>query len=321
MALLSIEGLRVTYPGMQGSLLHVVNGVDLELYAGEVCAVVGESGSGKSQTAMAAMGLLDEQAQVSGVIRFQGNDLVASKAWHGVRGSRIAMVFQDPMSALNPYLTIERQMTEVLMVHKGCSRLDARDRAIKELTHMRIPDAARSIMRYPHEFSGGMRQRVLLAMALLCEPDLLIADEATAALDVTVQAQILQLLKEVRDSYHMSIWIITHDLGVVAALGDRVAVMYAGRIVEAGPVQEVFDQPAHPYTQALLEAMPRDDQPLRPIRGQPPSPAAIPPGCPFHPRCPHCFGPCDKEMPRGMSLSGQHKAACHLLSHPQELAS
>ena len=321
MALLTIQGLRITYAGLGGSMLHVVNGVDLELHQGEVCALVGESGCGKSQTALAVMGLLDEQAQVSGVIRFQGNDLVTSTAWRGVRGSRMAMVFQDPMTALNPYLTIERQMTEVLMVHKGCSRRDARDRAIKGLARMRIPDAARSIMRYPHEFSGGMRQRVLLAMALLCEPDLLIADEATTALDVTVQAQILQLLKEVRDTYHMSIWVITHDLGVVAALGDRVAVMYAGRIVEIGPVEEVFDQPAHPYTQALLQAMPCDERPLQPIRGQPPSPAAIPPGCPFHPRCPRCFDPCDKEMPRGVSLSEQHQAACHLLLHSQEMAS
>lgn len=322
MALMTIAGLRIAYPTTQGGLLHVVNGVDLEFGVGEVCALVGESGSGKSQTAMAAMGLLDEKAQIAGSVCFQGRNLLENdqKAWQDVRGSRIGMVFQDPMTALNPYLTIERQMTEVLMVHKGLSRLDARDRAIKALTRMRIPDAPRRILRYPHEFSGGMRQRVLLAMALLCEPALLIADEATTALDVTVQAQILQLLKEVRDHDQMAIWMITHDLGVVAALGDRVAVMYAGRIVETGPVTEVFAQPAHPYTQALLHAMPSDDQPLQPIRGQPPSPAAMPPGCPFHPRCPHCFAPCEREMPGWTTRSEQHRAACHLFALPQNSA-
>ena len=323
MDLLTIADLRIAYPTIHGGLLHVVNGVDLKLRAGEVCALVGESGSGKSQTAMAAMGLLGEKAQISGAIHFQGRDLLASdeNTLRGIRGSQIAMVFQDPMTALNPYLTIERQMTEVLMVHKGFNRLDARDRAIKELTRMRIPDASSRIMRYPHEFSGGMRQRVLLAMALLCEPALLIADEATTALDVTIQMQILQLLKEVRSHYHMSIWMITHDLGVVAALGDRVAVMYAGRIVEEGSVEEVFAQPVHPYTQALLRVIPGEDQPLQPIRGQPPSPAAIPAGCPFHPRCPHCFTACSQDRPSWTVLDEQHGAACHLLSISQGIAS
>jgi len=270
--------------------VYAVNDVGFELGRGQTLGIVGESGSGKSQTMLAMMGLLARNGTATGQVLHHGRNLLGLPAaeLNAVRGDRVAMIFQDPMTSLNPYLTVERQMTEVLELHRGLGRREARVRAIRALDDVKIPDAKRRIDFYPHEFSGGMRQRVMIAMALLCEPEVLIADEPTTALDATVQAQIVQLLRELQREHGTAIVMITHDLGVVAGLCDDVLVMYGGRVMEHASADDIFHRPSHPYTRGLLAALPRLDagaETLRSIPGNPPNMNALPPGCPFSARC------------------------------------
>ncbi|HYH48344.1 MAG TPA: ABC transporter ATP-binding protein [Acidimicrobiia bacterium] len=300
---MSVRGLTVEFATPDG-VVSAVNGVGFDLAAGETLAILGESGSGKSVTAQAVMGLIERPGRVTaGSVLFGDRDLLAASAEdrRRVRGSGIAMVFQDPLSALNPVWSVGFQIGELFRVHRGLSRRDARRRAVELLERVRIPAAASRVGEYPHQFSGGMRQRVMIAMALALDPKVLIADEPTTALDVTVQAQILELLDELRADTGMGLLLITHDLGVVAETADRVAVMYAGRVVETGPTDNVLSDPRHPYTEGLLASVPRGqsgrEERLRPIAGAPPSLARIPAGCPFHPRCPYVIDQCRTERP------------------------
>lgn len=289
MALINVSKLSVQFETPDG-LVTAVNDISFSLDRGQTLGIVGESGSGKSQTVLAMMGLLASNGRAAGQAQFDGQDLLAMtpQALNRIRGNRIAMIFQDPMTSLNPYLTIERQMTEVLELHKGLTRQQARLRSVQALDAVKIPEAARRLTMYPHEFSGGMRQRVMIAMALLCEPDVLIADEPTTALDVTVQAQIMALLRDLQRDHGTAIVMITHDLGVVAGLCDEVMVLYGGRVMEHGSAESIFYQPTHPYTIGLLGAVPRIDEGahvLVAIPGAPPNMARLPPGCPFSERC------------------------------------
>ena len=289
MPVLEVNNLGVQFATQDGPVF-AVNGISFCLDKCQTLGVVGESGSGKSQSMLALMGLLSNNGTVTGQALYHGQDLLTlpTAALNRIRGNRIAMIFQDPMTSLNPYLTVERQMTEVLQFHKGQDRKTARQHAIRMLDAVTIPEAARRIDMYPHEFSGGMRQRVMIAMALLCEPELLIADEPTTALDVTVQAQIIALLRDLQRDFGTAIVLITHDLGVVAGLCDQVMVMYGGRAMETGTAQDIFSRASHPYTCGLLHAVPRMDQErehLLAIPGAPPNMAHPPEGCPFHPRC------------------------------------
>ena len=289
MSVLQVKNLGVEFSTHDGQI-QAVNGVGFELERGQSLGIVGESGSGKSQSMLAVMGLLSSNGRASGEAWFDGQNLLAMtpKALNKVRGNRISMIFQDPMTSLNPYLSVERQMSEVLQIHKGMTRRAARTRAIEMLEAVKIPEAARRINMYPHEFSGGMRQRVMIAMALLCEPEILIADEPTTALDVTVQAQIIALLKNLQRDFGTAVIMITHDLGVVAGLCDEVMVMYGGRVMESGPADTLFYQASHPYTIGLLNALPRLDRKegdLISIPGSPPNMAHMPAGCPFSERC------------------------------------
>ncbi len=312
--LLAIRDLHVRFRGDDG-IVEVVRGIDLDIAAGERLAIVGESGSGKSQLFNAVTGLLAGNGEASGSARFDGIELIGApqRRLQRLRGDRIGMVFQDPMTALNPFLRIGTQLTEVLRQHRRLGRREARAAAIAMLEKVRIPEAEKRLRQYPHELSGGMRQRVLIAMALLCRPSLLIADEPTTALDVTIQSDILRLLRKLTGS-DAALAIISHDLHLVAGLCERVAVMYAGRIVELGPTETVFRQPAHPYTRCLLQATPgqtRDrDRPLYTIPGQPPDPATLPAGCPFHPRCPQAIPACTEAEPRLRNVGEAHRAAC-----------
>jgi oligopeptide transport system ATP-binding protein len=280
--------------------------------------IVGESGSGKSQIFMTVMGLLAANGQATGSVSFQGEEILgrSRRELNRIRGVRMSMIFQDPMTSLNPYLTIERQLTEVLVAHRGLSRRAARQSAVAMLERVRIPEAERRIDHYPFEFSGGMRQRAMIAMALLCKPELLIADEPTTALDVTVQAQILELMAELKQDEHAALILITHDLGVIARLCDRVLVMYAGRIVESGPVRKIFHDPQHPYTAGLLASMPRLDESeatrLATIPGQPPNLQRLPPGCAFTDRCRYAFDRCPVERPELRPIALDRRKACHL---------
>ena len=315
--LLQVKDLSVKFQTNDGAV-YAVNHLDFELGRGETLGIVGESGSGKSQTVLAMMGLLAKNGQASGQVLYQGRDLLTlpPAQFNAIRGNRMAMIFQDPMTSLNPYLTVERQMTEVLELHKGMGRRQAIGRAIELLDAVKIPDAARRIGMYPHEFSGGMRQRVMIAMALLCEPELLIADEPTTALDVTVQAQILALLRELQRDFGTAIVLITHDLGVVAGICDRVMVMYGGRVMEYAASDDIFYWPSHPYTIGLLGALPRldlDNATLVSIPGNPPNMNALPPGCPFSPRCLHASARCRSELPALMRAghNADVRRACH----------
>jgi oligopeptide transport system ATP-binding protein len=315
--LLEVEDLRVEFRTTDGTA-NVLNGVSYHVDAGETLAVLGESGSGKSVTAQTIMGILDTPPAVvrGGQVRFHGEDLMAARPNRRmeVRGEGIAMVFQDALSALNPVFTVGFQIEEQLTVRRGMSRGDARTRAIELLDLVKIPNARSRVKNYPHEFSGGMRQRAMIAMSLALDPELLIADEPTTALDVTVQAQIMDLLRDIQRERDMGLILITHDLGVVAEVADRIAVMYAGRIVEQSDVYSLFRNPGHPYTEALLASLPRLDQKgqeLTVIRGLPPSLARIPSGCPFHPRCPRARDVCSTDVPEFHRLPGNRFSACH----------
>ncbi len=315
--LLEIEDLHVRFTTPEGEIA-ALRGVDLGLAAGTTLGVVGESGAGKSQIFLALMGLLARNGRAMGSARFRGRELIGLRPaeLNRVRGGSIAMIFQDPMTSLNPYLKIGRQMTEVLTTHKNMSEREARAAAIEMLEKVSIPDAGRCFGQYPHQFSGGMRQRVMIATALLCEPELLIADEPTTALDVTVQAQILDLLAELKAALNTAIVLITHDLSVVAGLCEHVAVLYAGRVVEAGAVDDIFYRPQHPYTRGLLDAMPRLDEPaqseLATIPGQPPSALRLPPGCAFEERCAWRLARCAELRPELRAAGPGHIKACHL---------
>ncbi len=314
---LQVKGLSVRFQTNDGPV-YAVNDIAFELGRGQTLGIVGESGSGKSQTMLAMMGLLARNGTATGEVLHHGRNLLGLPAaeLNAVRGDRIAMIFQDPMTSLNPYLTVERQMTEVLELHRGLSRRDARVRAVQALDAVKIPDAKRRIDFYPHEFSGGMRQRVMIAMALLCEPEVLIADEPTTALDATVQAQITQLLRELQRDHGTAIVMITHDLGVVAGLCDDVMVMYGGRVMEHASAEDIFHRPSHPYTRGLLAALPRldvDAGALVSIPGNPPNMNALPPGCPFSARCRYVEERCATTMPllQRMDATSRTLRACH----------
>jgi oligopeptide transport system ATP-binding protein len=317
--LLQIDRLNTRFSTLDGTVC-AVNDVSLSLARGETLGIVGESGSGKSQLVLSIMDLLAANGSAEGSIRFDGEELIGlpKRAMNRIRGNRIAMIFQDPMTCLNGYLTVARQMTEVLMLHKGMDYRAAKRRCIEMLEAVHIPDAASRIDRYPHEFSGGMRQRVMIAMALLCEPDLLIADEPTTALDVTVQAQIIRLMNELKARMGMSMLLITHDLGVIAGISDSVMVMYAGRICEYAPVHDIFRRPAHPYTEGLLRSVPRLDRAgesqLLTIPGNPPNMVDLPLGCPYQPRCERNDEICGKSRPLLREIGGNRQVACHLES-------
>ena len=315
--LLEIDDLTIRFDTPEGEVV-AANHIGFQIKTGETVGLVGESGSGKSQTVLAIMGLLAKNGQAQGKIRFEGRNLLALSPGdlNQIRGVDISMIFQDPMTALNPYLTIERQMTEVLIEHRGMDRRSARLQSLELLDQASIPDAKNRIDLYPHEFSGGMRQRVMIAIALLCEPKLLIADEPTTALDVTVQAQILDLLQDLQKERQMAILLITHDLGLVAGLADRVMVMYGGQIVEKGPLVPIFENPVHPYTKGLLHASPRLDRArsttLVTIPGQPPNLQALPKGCAFQDRCPHRIDRCHIDQPDLHDILPDRAVACHL---------
>ncbi|MFF5182457.1 ABC transporter ATP-binding protein [Streptomyces sp. NPDC000345] len=315
--LLEVRDLRVEFRTRDG-IAKAVNGVGYAVDAGETLAVLGESGSGKSVTAQAVMGILDTPPGriTGGEVLFQGRDLLKLKEdeRRKVRGAEMAMIFQDALSSLNPVLSVGDQLGEMFVVHRGMSRKDARTRAVELMDRVRIPAARERAGDYPHQFSGGMRQRIMIAMALALEPALIIADEPTTALDVTVQAQVMDLLAELRREYRMGLVLITHDLGVVADVADRIAVMYAGRIVESAPVHDLYKAPAHPYTRGLLDSVPRLDQKggeLYAIKGLPPSLMDVPPGCPFHPRCPAARDVCRTEVPPLYEVDEDRGSACH----------
>jgi oligopeptide transport system ATP-binding protein len=315
-AVLEVRDLTTRFATPDGEVA-AVSGLSFRISAGESVGVVGESGSGKTQAFLSIMGLLAGNGRCTGSARFRDQELLGlpPRRLNAIRGVKLAMVFQDPMTSLNPHLRIARQMTEVLIEHRGLGEQAARRRALELLDRVGIPAARQRIDLYPHEFSGGMRQRVMIATALLCEPELVIADEPTTALDVTVQAQILELLQELRRELGMAIVLITHDLGVVAGLADRVLVMYGGRIVEEGPVQAIFDDPQHPYTLGLLRSMPRLDAAtageLVAIAGQPPNLQALPSGCAFRERCAFAFERC-AERPELRAFAAGRQKACHL---------
>jgi oligopeptide/dipeptide ABC transporter ATP-binding protein len=314
--LLVVEDLRTHFFTRRG-VTRAVDGVSFTLHAGETLALVGESGSGKSVTCLSLVRLVPEPAGriVGGRVTFAGEDLLQKSPaeMRRVRGKQIAMVLQDPLTSLNPALTIGTQVSEVVRLHQGLRGASLRARVLDSLRRLRIPAADTRLGHYAHQFSGGMRQRVSSAIALSCAPRLLIADEPTTALDVTIQAQYLELLKDVQASAGVAVILVTHDFGIVAAIADRVAVMYAGRIVEMGSTLQVFDNPSHPYTRALLRCLPdvaRTSQQLVEIGGQPPDLARLPPGCPFAPRCPERQAVCDEAFPATVDVGRGHTASC-----------
>ncbi|MGI5163097.1 ABC transporter ATP-binding protein [Spirillospora sp. CA-253888] len=315
--LLEVADLSVEFE-VRGRRVRAVNGLSYTLEEGETLAILGESGSGKSVAAQAVLGILDSPpARVTGgSVRLRGEELLdlPEHRRRAYRGDRISMIFQDALSALNPVFTVGDQLGEMFRAHRGMRRREARERAVELMERVRIPSARQRLGEYPHRFSGGMRQRVMIAMALALEPDVLIADEPTTALDVTVQAQIMRLLADLQDELRTGLVLITHDLGVVAGIADRIVVMYAGAVAEQAPAADLYARPAHPYTAGLLASVPRVDRGggrISPIRGAPPDPAALPPGCPFHPRCPRAERVCGIEVPPLVEVAPGHAAACH----------
>jgi oligopeptide/dipeptide ABC transporter ATP-binding protein len=314
--LLAVEDLRVRFKTQRG-LVHAVNGISFDVRPGETLGLVGESGCGKSVTALTTMGILPRAARIaSGSIRLDGRELLglSERQWRRVRGKEIAMIFQDPMTSLNPVLTVGAQLREAIEEHLDLDRKAATRRAVELLEQVGIPSPADRLRNYPHQFSGGMRQRVMIAIALACEPKVLIADEPTTALDVTIQAQILDLLRDLVADRGTSLVLITHDLGVVAGMCERVKVMYAGTLIEEGSASELFAAPRHPYTLGLLQSVPRLDagrkQPLRPIPGAPRNMLSEPVSCPFAPRCRNRIDRCDAELPQLERLDTGQRAAC-----------
>ncbi len=323
--LLNVDELRVSFQTRDGQN-QAVRGVSFHVGAGETVGIVGESGSGKSVSAKAIMGLIAPPGKIThGSVDFQGQDLVnmTESQWRKLRGNRIAMVFQDPMTALNPVKTIGYQMTEVIRRHRGIGKKEALQEAVEMLRKVGITEPERRVKQYPHEFSGGMRQRVMIAMALSCSPELLIADEPTTALDVTIQAQILDLLKQLKEESDTAVMLITHDLGVVAQVCSRVVVMYGGMVMEEGTVEDIFYRTGHPYTQGLLRSLPKrvgaNRERLVPIEGSPPDLIDPPAGCPFRDRCPYAFEKCS-ELPPMAELAEGHRSLCWLVQDKDTLA-
>ncbi|VAW15391.1 Oligopeptide transport ATP-binding protein OppD (TC 3.A.1.5.1) [hydrothermal vent metagenome] len=317
MSLLEVKDLSVTFATNDGTV-RAVNQISFDIKAGHSLAIVGESGSGKSQAVFAIMGLLADNGTASGTVSFNGQQLMglSDNELNKIRANEIAMIFQDPMTSLNPYMRVQEQMIEVLTLHKGMGRSEAFKECIKMLDAVQLPDARSVIRRFPHECSGGMRQRIMIAISLLCHPKLLIADEPTTALDVTVQAQIMQLLKKVREDFGTSLILITHDLAVVAGSCENTLVMYGGRIMEYARTRDLFARPSHPYTRGLLSAVPRldsKDDELQTIAGSPPNMMILPAGCPFAERCDYVMDICRVEMPQLLdsAIAGQQRA-CHL---------
>lgn len=313
---LEVDDMSVEFHTPSG-VVHAVSHVTFHLKQGEILGIVGESGSGKSVTANAIMRLLPDTAKITGSIKLNGRDIMSipNREFNKIRGKDIAMIFQDPMTALNPVYTIGWQIEEMIRSHnKNVSKKEARETALKLLTDMGIPNPQKRIDQYPHEFSGGMRQRAMIAMAMSCNPKVLIADEPTTALDVTIQAQIFELMDHLKKNYNTAIMLITHDMGVVCELADDVAVMYMGNIIESGSAEEVLDHPTHPYTRALLKSIPvlgrGAEQDINPIKGSTPDPYNRPPGCQFAPRCDYACPECDKCMPEEVQLGGTHMVRC-----------
>jgi oligopeptide/dipeptide ABC transporter ATP-binding protein len=315
-ALLSVDHLTTVFD-LPGGPVPAVDDVSFEIRAGETLGLVGESGSGKSVTALSIMRLVQPPGRIAtGAIRFRNRNLLdlSEAEMRKVRGADIGLIFQEPMTALNPVFTVGDQIGEALLVHDRATRRGATARAVELLDAVGVPDAAHRVRDYPHQLSGGMRQRVLIAIAVACKPSLLVADEPTTALDVTIQAQILDLLRQMKDTFHLSLLLITHDLGVIAETADRVAVMYAGRIVEEGAVRDIFRAPKHPYTRGLLASTPggAPGARLRAIEGTVPTLGALPSGCAFHPRCPDRFDPCATSPPPEYTVGPDHGARCYL---------
>ncbi|PTX64696.1 oligopeptide transport system ATP-binding protein [Melghirimyces profundicolus] len=313
---LTVEGLEVRFQGAAGEI-PAVQGASFSVHRGEVLCIVGESGCGKSITSLSVMGLLPGSAEAEGHIRFDGRDLLRlnREEIRQIRGNDISMIFQEPMTSLNPVFTVGFQLMEPLVVHRNLSKKQAFEEAVRLLERVGIPDPGRRMEQYPHELSGGMRQRVMIAIALSCEPKLLIADEPTTALDVTIQAQILELILKLKEDTGMSVILITHDMGVVAETADRVLVMYAGKVVEEADVRTLFEDPKHPYTKGLLRSMPNvddDTYTLEAIPGTLPKPGEIQQGCPFHPRCPEAMDRCREENPRVFTHRPGHMSRCWL---------
>ncbi|MEO1313573.1 MAG: oligopeptide/dipeptide ABC transporter ATP-binding protein [Pseudomonadota bacterium] len=314
--LLSVKDLKVSFRTNDGDV-HAVNGITFDIDRGETMAIVGESGSGKSQLVFAILGLLAKNGWATGDVLFDGTHILGlpEADMNRIRANQIAMIFQDPMTSLNPYMRISEQMEEVLILHKGISKTDARTEAVRMLDAVGIPEARGRVQMHPHEFSGGMRQRVMIAMALLCRPRLLIADEPTTALDVTVQAQIMDLLAEIQAEFDTAMILITHDLGIVAGSCDKTMVLYGGQIMEQGATDALFAHPGHPYTHGLLEAVPRLDRAdaeLRTIAGEPPDMSNLPEGCPFSPRCVQVMPQCAQTRPKLEGFGTGRARACHL---------
>jgi peptide/nickel transport system ATP-binding protein len=315
--LLEVKDLRVHFPTEDG-IVKAVDGISFTIQRGETLGIVGESGSGKSVSFLTVMGLINRKnATVEGEITFQGQDLInmPKEELQAIRGNKIGMIFQDPMTSLHPFYRVGDQISEAILAHEDINKKEAAARAVDMLRRVGIPRPDERARQYPHEFSGGMRQRAMIAMALSLNPDLLIADEPTTALDVTVQAQILDLIDRLQSEFNTAVAIITHDLGVVAEHCDFIQVMYAGRLVETGSADDIYYEPMMPYTWGLLKSIPlltAQEERLHPIKGLPPSLITLPKGCPFNPRCPYVFDRCRDETPQLLPVDGHHAAACHL---------